>query len=296
MVIALEYDYFKPTKLRDALALKARYGAEAQFLAGGTDLIVNLLDETVAPKAVIDLKGIKELSQLQFKNRRLWVGALVTFSDLLASRTVKQRFPLLWEAAGEVASVSIRNRATMVGNICSCVPCMDSAPALVIHEAVAIIQGSRSKRNLPINELFLGPRKTSLAEDEVIVGLSIPRPAKKNGTCYLKLKRYRGEDLSQAGVAVMVMERYDYRVAYGSVGPVPIRARSIEKELKGKKPTPALLATAAKLVEKEIAPITDVRASKEYRLHICEVMLKRAVETAVSRLKGKGPKLGTRLI
>lgn len=296
MAMAHEFEYFKPKKLEKAIALKAGFGRKAQFLAGGTDLVNNLNDEVITPEAVIDLKGVKELKRLEYRKGRLRVGALVTFRDLLDSPVVKKRFPLLREAAREVASVSIRNRATMVGNICSCVPCMDSAPALVLYEAVALVRGPQGERSVPVRELFVGPRETSLKDDEMVVGLSIPELTKKNGVSYVKMKRYRGEDLSQAGVAVIALQGDRYRVAFGSVGPVPIRAEKIEKLLNGKKLTPELVRAAKKLVKKEIAPITDVRATKEYRAHMCEVMLERGLEAAAGRLRGKGPKLGTSLI
>lgn len=296
MALAVEFDYFKPKKLAEAVRLKAGYGKRAYFLAGGTDLINNLDVEVISPEAVIDLKGIKELKQLEYKNGRLWVGALVTFTDLLESAVVKRRFPLLWESASEVASVSIRNRATVVGNICSGVPSMDIGPALLVYEATAVIGRSQGKRDVPISEVFAGPKKTSLTGDEILVGLSIPLPGKKHGASYVKLMRYRGEDLAQAGVAVIALESNRYRVAFGAVGPVPARAGRIEKLLKGRKLTDEQIAGAKKLVPKEVAPITDIRASKEYRMHICQVMLGRALKAAVERLNGKGPKLGTRLI
>lgn len=295
MALAQEFEYFKPRTLAQAIKLKAQFGAKGRFLAGGTDLINEIDDEVAAPEAVIDLKGIKELKELSYKQGKLRIGPLVTFTELLESRAVKQRFPLLWEAASEVASIALRNRATMVGNICSCVPCMDSAPALVVYGAAALIRGPEGERTIPIVDLFAGPRKTTIGADEIITGLIVPEP-KKNGTSYVKLKRYRGEDLSQAGVAVMALRRNRYLIAYGSVGPVPIRAEKIEKLLNGKKLTPQLIGRAKRMVKNEIAPITDVRATKEYRMHMCGIMLERGLIAAVERLNGKGPKLGTRLI
>jgi CO/xanthine dehydrogenase FAD-binding subunit len=296
MALALEFEYFKPKNLDGAIRLKAEYGKRGRFLAGGTDLVNNLDDEVISPEAVIDLKGIRELKELRFRNGRLWLGTLVTFSELLESPVVKRRFPLIWEAASVVASVSIRNRATAGGNVCSGVPSMDIGPALLVYEATAVIRGSRGKRNVPISEVLAGPKKTSLEEDEILVGFSLPLPAKKHGASYVKLMRYRGEDLAQAGVAVLALPGNRYRVAFGAVGPVPARAAGIEKLLRGKKLTAERIARAKKLVKSEVAPITDIRATKEYRLHLCEVMLERALRAAGERLNGKGPKLGTGLI
>ncbi|MFH1039138.1 MAG: xanthine dehydrogenase family protein subunit M [PVC group bacterium] len=295
MAIALEFDYFKPGTLEEAVELKARYGGKARFLAGGTDLVNDLSDEAIEPEAVIDLKGIEELGRLELKGDTLFIGALVTFSDLIDSDLIKKRFPLLWEAAGEVASVVIRNRATVAGNICSCVPCMDSAPALVAYGASVLIRGPKGEKTIPVTEFFLGPRKTALKDNEVLVGILLPVP-EKHGASYLKQKRYRGEDLAQSDVGILALEGNDYRIVFGSVGPVPIRAEKIEKVLRGKKLTDELIAEAKKLVKDEIAPIADIRSSKEYRLIMAEVMLERALKAAVARLNGKGPAYGTSLI
>ncbi len=295
MAIAQEFEYYKPSSVGKAVELKNKFGARARFLAGGTDLINNLTEEAVRPEAVIDLKGIRALKRLELEKDGLFLGALVTFSDLTDSKVVKKHYPLLWEAAGEVASRGVRNRATVAGNICSCVPCMDSAPALVAYDAAAIIRSPSGERICPAEEFFLGPRKTCLNDDELLVGLRLPLP-KKHGASYIKQKRYRGEDLAQSDVAVLALPRNDYRIVFGSVGPTPIRSAKIEKLLRGKKLTPALITRAKNLVGGEIAPIADIRSSKEYRVIMCQVMLARALQAAAARLKGTGPKYGTSLI
>ena len=295
MAIAQEFEYFKPSSLGKAVELKKKFGARACFLAGGTDLINNLSEEVIRPEAVIDLKGIKALKRLELGKDGLFLGALVTFSNLTDSKVVRKHYPLLWEAAGEVASRGVRNRATVAGNICSCVPCMDSAPALVAYDASAIIRSSSGERICSTEEFFLGPRKTCLRDDELLVGLRLPLP-KKHGSCYLKQKRYRGEDLAQSDVAVLALPRNDYRIVFGSVGPTPIRSEKIEKLLRGKKLTPALITRAKNMVAGEIAPIADLRSSKEYRLIMVKVMLARALQAAAGRLKGTGPKYGTSIM
>lgn len=295
MAIALEYEYFKPQALEEAVALKIRFGAKGRFLAGGTDLVNDLNDETVEPQAVIDLKGIEACKRLEMTAKGLLVGPLITFSELIDSRTVKSRYPLLWEAAREVASTAIRNRATVAGNICSCVPCMDSAPPLVAYRAIALIRGPEGEREIPVAEFFLGPRKTALRDDELLAGLLLP-PSPKHGAAFLKQKRYRGEDLAQSNLAVLALEGNEYRVVFGSVGPTPIEADKIEKLLKGKKLDGQLIARAKKLVREEIAPIGDLRSSREYRFIMAEVMLERGLKAATDRLKGKGPAYGTPLV
>ncbi len=295
MAIALEYEYFKPADLADALELKARFGAKGRFLAGGTDLVNDLNDESIQPEAVIDLKGIGAFKKLEMTSKGLFVGPLVTFSELIESRTVKSRYPLLWEAAREVASTGIRNRATVAGNICSCVPCMDSAPPLVAYRARVLIRGPEGERGISVTEFLLGPRRTALKDNEVLAGLLLPRPP-KHGAAFLKQKRYRGEDLAQSNVAVLALEGKEYRVVFGSVGPTPIEAKRIEKLLAGKKLDDGLVKKTKKLVREEITPIDDIRSSREYRFLMAEVMLERGLKAAADRLKGKGPAYGTSLV
>ena len=296
MIIAHEFDYFKPSSIDEAIKLLNKYGAKARILSGGTDLVVRIKDGFETPDAVIDIKGLDELKVLDFKDNKLIVGTLTTFNELIDSEVVKEKFPLLWESAKSVASMGIRNRATMVGNICSAVPSLDSGPALLLYEATVVVKGKDGERRIPIEEWFLGPRKTALKEGELVEYIEIPLPQKKHAGCYVKLGRYNGEDLAQVGVGVLALEGNEYRVAFCAVGPKPTRAKKIEELLNGKELSDSLIEEAKKLVEEEISPITDIRATKEYRMHMAKVMLDRALKAAVGRLNGKGPDYGTRLI
>jgi len=296
MIIAHEFEYFKPSSIDEAIKLLNKYGAKARILSGGTDLVVRIKDGFETPDAVIDIKGLDELKVLDFKDNKLIVGTLTTFNELIDSEVVKEKFPLLWESAKSVASMGIRNRATMVGNICSAVPSLDSGPALLLYEATVVVKGKDGERRIPIEEWFLGPRKTALKEGELVEYIEIPLPQKKHAGCYVKLGRYNGEDLAQVGVGVLVLSGNEYRVAFCAVGPKPTRAKKIESLLNGKELSDSLIEEAKKLVEEEISPITDIRATKEYRMHMAKVMLDRALKAAVERLNGKGPDYGTRLI
>ena len=296
MAIVHEFKYFKPSSIDEAIGLLNEYGSKARILSGGTDLIVRIKDGFETPDAVIDIKGLDDLKILKFEDNKLIIGSLVTFNEIIDDETVKEKFPLLWESAKVVASMGIRNRATMVGNICSAVPSLDSGPALLLYEATVVVKGKDGERRIPIEEWFLGPRKTALKEGEIVEYIEVPLPDKKHGGCYIKLGRYNGEDLAQVGVGVLALSGNEYRVAFCAVGPKPNRARKIEELLKGKEITDSVIEDAKKLVEEEISPITDIRATKEYRMHMAKVMLDRALKAAVERLNGKGPAYGTRLI
>ena len=176
MSIAHQFEYVKPPTLREAVKTLGRYGPRACVLAGGTDLVGLISDGMVAPETVVDLKGISGLDGIEFKNGVLSVGALVTFSDLRESPVIARKFPVIREMTGWLASVGIRNRATMVGNLCSAVPCCDSGAVLLVYDAVVHVVGPGGKRKAPLREWFLGPRKT------VWRG---PRNQSRNGTLRL---------------------------------------------------------------------------------------------------------------
>jgi CO/xanthine dehydrogenase FAD-binding subunit len=296
MSMTHEFEYQKPRDLRAALKLIAAYGKKGRILAGGTDLIGWIRDGMVRPKIVIDIKGIAALAKISFKNGELSLGALVTFSDVIASRTVREKFPLLWEAARKVASVGVRNRATLVGNICSAVPSCDAGPSLLAYEAKIIVRGKGRGRVIPVDEWFLGPRKTALKDGDMVVAVKVPQPPQKHGACYVKLGRYRGEDLAQASVAALALPNHRYRIGFGAVGPSPLRGLKAEAVLQGKALSEETLAAAKTAAGKEIKPITDIRASKEYREHMIGVMLERGLKTAASRRAGKGPAYGVDVI
>lgn len=296
MAIAHEFEYFKPESLEEAINLAAKYGDKGRALAGGTDLVVKINDEIEFPDAVIDLKGIKELKRLELKDDRLFIGPLVTFSELIDSPVVRDKFPLLVEASKTVASGAVRNSATLVGNICSAVPSLDSGTPLLVYQAEVEVRGQGGERTIPIGEWFTGPKKNALKPGEIVIGVTIPEIVGRQGGCYVKLGRYRGEDLAQAGVGILALEGNEYRVAFCAVGPVAARAGKIEEIIQGKDLTDSLIEEAKKLVPEEISPITDIRATGEYRMHMAGIMLERGLRAAVARLNGEGPEYGTSVI
>jgi CO/xanthine dehydrogenase FAD-binding subunit len=296
MAIAHQFEYVKPGTLREGIKTLARYGNRAQVLAGGTDLIGLISDDKLLPEVVVDIKGIAGLDKIEFKNGVLTIGALVTFSDLRDSPVIAKKFPVIREMTGWLASVGIRNRATMVGNLCSAVPCCDSGPILQVYDASVLIAGPNGKCKVPLSEWFVGPRKTVLKRGEIATGVAVPLPKKKHGACFVKLRRYEGENLAQASVTVLTLAGKSYRVSFGAVAPRPIRSEKIEALLEGRELTDDLIRQAVKLLPEEIVPITDIRATKDYRLHMTGVMLERGLRAATARLAGAGPAYGTSLI
>ena len=296
MAIAHPFEYVKPGSLRAAVNALARFGSRARVLAGGTDLVGLIAEEAVKPDTVVDIKGIPGLGRIGFADGVLSIGALATFSDLRDSPVVARRFPVLREMTGWVASVGIRNRATVVGNLCSAVPCCDSGPVLLLYDAIVLVAGPKGRRRVPLREWFLGPRRTALRRGEIATGVAVPLPRRKHAACFVKLRRYEGEDLAQASVAVLALDGNSYRVSFGAVAPRPLRAGRIEALLEGKALSDGLVEQAVRLVPEEIAAITDIRATKEYRTRMAGVMLERGLRAAAARLAGAGPAYGTSLI
>lgn len=296
MPITHDFDYARPNTLAEACETLANARGGAQVLAGGTDLVGWMRDELVAPRLLVDIKRIPGLADVFVRGDDLVVGALVTFSRLLECVVVRQHFPFIREMAGRMASVGIRNRATLAGNICSAVPCCDGGPVLLAYEARVGVHGPGGPREIPITKWFLGPRKSALSPGEIVTEIAIPKPSSGHGGCYVKLGRYRGEDLAQASMAVLALPERRYRVAFGAVAPTPVRATRIEALLNGRALDDALIAEARRLIPQETAPITDIRASREYRAHMLGVMFDRGVRAAAARLAGGGPAYGTALI
>jgi CO/xanthine dehydrogenase FAD-binding subunit len=296
MALAHQFEYFRPSEIQEAVGILSQAGDRAQILAGGTDLIPWIGEELLFPEVLVDIKGIGELPGIVMGEHDIRIGALVTFSELIDSDLIRQRLPVVFEMARTVASPGIRNRATLVGNICSAVPSCDAGPVLLVHQAEVMVQSASGERSVPMKEWFLGPRKTALQVGEVVTGVLLPLPERKQNGCYVKLGRYRGEDLAQASVAILALPDDRYRIAFGAVAPTPVRAPRTESLIAGNELTDEIIAQAQRLAPEEIVPITDIRATERYRLHMVTVMLERGLRAARHRLADEGPPYGTRLI
>ena len=284
MVILQDINYHKPQNIEETLQLLSRYGNKAKILAGGTDLIVQLKEEQIKAEQLIDIKGIEALKGISIEGNKVFIGANVTFTEIIESEIIRDRLSILWESVRKVASVGIRNRATLSGNICTAVPSLDSAPALLIYKAKVLIQNEKEKIEIPIDEWFVGPKKTTLNADEIVLGIELEVPTIPYQGSYEKLGRYKGEDLAQAGIAIFINKNKEYRFAVCAVGPIPKRLTKIEAFMDKKDYSAELLNQAQVMLEDEILPITDIRASKEYRHHMIKVMFKRGLEKAVKKL------------
>lgn len=294
MVIAHDFEYARPASIDEALGLLAREGA--RVLAGGTDVVPWLRDDLVEPELLVDIKAIPRLAAIAGGEGELTLGALVTFTDLIESEVVHRTAPVLAEMAHHVASVGVRNRATVVGNLCSAVPSLDAGPVLLVYEATVRVAGPAGARSVPLAEWFVAPKQTQLGAGELVTAVTLHLPAADHAAAFLKLARYSGEDLAQANLAILMTAAHEYRLAFGAVAPVAFRAGTIEAMLRDQPLDDRVIADARALVAGAISPISDVRASAEYRTHMCGVMLDRGLRAAASRLAGEGPAYPAHLI
>lgn len=285
MPISQDFNYTKVTSLNEALALLHTHDKEAAVLAGGTDLANMLKQGFPVPEMMIDIKGVEELKQITLEGNTLQIGCLVTFSDILSSEMIKKHCHALWEAANLVASAGVRNRATVAGNICTAVACMDSAAPLLVHDAVIQVNSMSGTRQIPVNKWFVDNRKTAISSNEMLAYITMKLPQQPYGSAYQKLMRYSGEDLAQANVGVLALQDGSFKIAFGAVGPTPKRCIKIEHFLKGKELTEEILNQAKEMVPSVISPITDIRATKEYRTHMTMHMMEEALKMARERIR-----------
>jgi len=281
------FDYLAPKTLDEALSLLSQHKGKAQLIAGGTDIVPQLKGRLVkTPQYIIDLKAIPGLDYIRHdKARGLAIGALATIKSVIDSPVVGEKFSVLAQAAGNMASPQVRNRGTIAGNICNAVPSADSAPALLVLEANLKLVSPGGERTVNIDEFFTGPNRTVLADDVFLVEIQLPTPPPKSKGAFLKLGPRKAMDLAIVGVAVLVVPESgkckDIRIALEAVAPTPIRAKQAEAVLREQMFDEKPIAKAAQTAASEAKPISDHRASAQYRREMVEVLVKRAIEQAL---------------
>lgn len=209
------FDYLRPTTVDETVGVLADLGDRARVLAGGTDLLVALRHRAVRPEVVVDIKGLVDLPRpLTETGGRITVGATTIMADLARHPRIRALYPALVEAMDVVGSIQIRNRATLVGNICNASPAADTAPALLVHDARVLLAGPDGRRELPLPEFVLGPRHTDLRAGELAVGLSLQVPQRPLGTAFGRMTRRRGVDLATINLCCAVDGAGVTRFAY----------------------------------------------------------------------------------
>jgi CO/xanthine dehydrogenase FAD-binding subunit len=285
-----DFDYVRPSSLEEALGLLAQYGSDAKLLAGGTDLLVLMKKKKTLPKAVVDLSGLEDLRFADEREDGLHIGPLATLSDLLALPNLDRGYGVLKEAISEIGSWQVRNRATLAGNLCNASPAADSAPALLVLGTQLKLKGPVSERTVSISEFFRGPGQTLLSPKEMVIEIVIPRPPFPSYGKYLKWSRRRKFDLAMVGVALFLHPEgtdrviREARIALGAVASTPIRSPKAESLLSGSVLQPSLFPKVARACVEDSAPISDLRASREYREAIITALVQRGLSEISDRM------------
>ena len=278
-----EFEYLKPNSIKETISILSRFGEKAQILNGGTDLIVGIRDKILQPEYVVDIKTIPHLNKITYNEREgLTIGTTVTLNEISDSKIVRTHYPILAEACKTVGSYLVRNRATLVGNICNASPAADTAPSLLVLDAKVNIVGPDGEKIVPLNQFFVGVKKNILKKEEVVISVTVPPLRDKWTGVYLKQGRRKDVDLATVGVAIVCI-RDEIRIALGAVAPIPVRVFKTEELLKGKIIDEPLLEETAKSALAEVSPISDIRSSKEYRKEIVKVLIRRAILQAKGR-------------
>ncbi len=288
-----EFTYHRPTTLAEACELGRTLGEQVCYLAGGTDLFVDLKQKRRSARHVISLATVPGMDGIVIDGESLRIGAMTSLTDVARSQEVQKAFPALSEAVSTIGSEQIRNQGTIGGNFCGAVPCADSPPVCIAGEAVLRISNGTDERTLPAEVFFSSPRVNALAPGEVLLEITIPAQPAHSGVSYQRFSLRHGSALAVASVAARLVldgEKIgDARVVLGAVAPVPLLATGCAGELTGKVPSEDLFRAAAAAAAKEARPITDIRGSEEYRRDIVEVLTFRALQEAVVRAGGVMP-------
>ena len=262
--------------------LDALHKDGAWLLVGGTDLLVKMRSGLVRPKSLVDPAGVPELRGIETTSRTLRIGAATPLAEILASKDVAGRAPLLVDVLRVLGSVQIRNRATLGGNLANASPAADSAIPLLLYEAVLELRSGDGDRTVPIGEFFLGPGRTLLRRDEYIRAVSIPATRDDWVPFFHKVGRRRALTIAIASVGGLAAapkgSAVDVRLAAGSVAPVPLRLRSAERWLAGRALDDEGIAHAGELAAREISPIDDIRATALYRRAVTRDLVVRFLE------------------
>jgi len=276
--------------LEEAAAAVARHAPDVRFLAGGTDLLVDLKTGRVSIGHLVSLHRIDALRGITESGDGLRIGALTTISQLIRSPALQERYLPLLEAARRMAGPQIRNAATAGGNICSAVPCADLPPILTALRASVELWSPAGVREVPLASFFVGPRATVRRDDEVLTTICVPAMPPGFGAAYARFGLREGNAIAVAAVAASLDldasgSVRDARVVLNAVAPYPKSVDAAAEALVGRPPNEAAFAQAALAARKAAEPICDVRGSADYRHALVEVLARRALESAARRAK-----------
>ena len=284
--------YEAPTTLDQALALLTAAGPAARVLAGGTDLLVQIRTDVIDPPVLIDIKGIEEVRRITAEAGGYRIGAAVTGAELKEHPTLKADWPGVVEAANLIGSTQVQGRATMGGNLCNGSPAADSVSGLIAAGAKVAVAGPKGRREVPVEDIMVGPRKLSIGRDEIIVSFLLPARGARAADAYLRFIPRTEMDIAVVGCGVsLALDASGVctaaRVALGAVAERPLLVADAAAAMVGKKIDAGVLEKVAAAASAACRPIDDKRGTKEFRIKVAGVLARRATEIALERAEKK---------
>ena len=284
-VVEAEYDYIKPASLDEALDILADKKDTVKIFAGGTDLMVKLkMGADLGMDYMMDINGIKELTGVEkTADGGLRIGAMERIWDLETNETVKAMYPALADAMHLMASVSVRNMATIGGNFCNASPVADTVGPCMCYGACVELRNKKGVRTVDATEFFLKPGVTVMEADEILTAIILPAPQKDTGAGFIKMARVR-PDIAKVSISAVIVRDGDTvkscRMAMGSVAPKPLYVGEISESMNGKKMTAELVDETAEKVFEFVHPIGDHGTTAEYRKEMARLIAKDVLEKA----------------
>ena len=284
--------YLAAKTIDEAVQAHNQANGSARFLAGGTDLLVQIKSGIKKPNLVIDVKKIVELNNIEeISENEFIVGASVSGANLNRNKKFASLWPGVIEAFRLIGSEQIQGRASLGGNLCNGSPAGDSVPALIAAGCTAIIAGPDGRKELPIEEFHTGPGKTVLKNGEMLVSLKFPKRESNSSDAYLRMTPRTEMDIAVVGCGVNLTLDNDIctsvRVSLGAVAPTPLLIKEASDIMVGTNLNSQVLEKVAKICMESCNPINDKRGTIEYRTKVAGVLFKRATLIAIDRIKGK---------
>lgn len=288
-----DLDYIKPSSFDEASQFLANHPTDARPFLGGTDCFVRLRDRAWKANYLVDLKHLSGMKELRIlPGGGLEIGAAVNMNKVIEDREVKGHFPVLVQAASQVAGYQLRSRATVIGNICNASPCDDTVGPCLAYDGILTIHAGSTEKKLPVKDFILGPGKTQLVPGEIVKSIFLPFPPKGAKGTYLSIGRNAMGDLAAVAVTALGWPAEDapsgcrFRIYLSAVAPTVIPVPEAEKFLASHKVNDESIDQAATLAMETCRPIDDIRSGKEYRKAMVKELVKRALHHVVGQLHG----------
>jgi len=282
--------YESPTTTKDAVALLAGEKGSAYVLAGGTDLMVRMRMDMIEADLMVDIKRIPVMKEIKKTPSGFRIGAAVSGAELGENKALCKAWPGVVEATNLIGSDQVQSRCTMVGNLCNASPAADSVPAMVAAGAKAVVVGKNGRRTVAVEKIVTGPGATSLAKDELVEAITLPKRAANSGDAYLRFIPRTEMDIAVVGVGVnLTLSRgvvKSARVALGAVAPTVVLVPKAARALVGSKLDDEALEKMAAACSEACNPIDDKRGTIEYRTRVAGVLARRAAKIAFQRAGG----------